>query len=77
MTDGRLASFLEYYLHEKPEIQALPDIFSVVVANPADTAARGGIVVDQLETPDQCVYLKVLRPLIALTKKNLDLVALM
>lgn len=53
MTDGRLGSFLEYYLQEKPEIQTLPDTFSVVVASPADTGARGGIVVDQLEIPDQ------------------------
>lgn len=53
MTDGGLIPFLDYYLQENPTIQALPARFSIVVANPADTSARGGIVVDQLEAPDK------------------------
>lgn len=31
----------------------MPQTFSLVVTNPADTASRGGLVVDQLITPDQ------------------------
>lgn len=53
MTGGGLTSFLEYHLQKNPNIQALPDRFSIIVANPADMGARGGIVVDQLDTPDQ------------------------
>lgn len=53
MTDGGLSPFLEYHLQENPVIQPLPDRFSVVVANPADMGSRGGIVIDQLDLPDQ------------------------
>lgn len=53
MVDGRLPPFLKHYLEEDPVISDLPDKFSVIVANPADTGARGGIVIDQLCIPDQ------------------------
>lgn len=53
MTDGGLSQFLKYYLQENPVVQALPDRFSVSVANPADMGSRGGIVIDQLDVPDQ------------------------
>lgn len=53
MTDGGLSPFLEYHLQKKPDIQALPNKYSIVIANPADMGARGGIVIDQLVVPDQ------------------------
>lgn len=53
MTDGGLSLFLKYYLQENPVIQPLPDRFSIVVASPADMGPRGGIVIDQLDIPDQ------------------------
>lgn len=53
MTDGELPTFLGHYLQENPVIPHLPNRFSIVVANPADMGARGGIIVDQLDVPDQ------------------------
>ena len=37
----------------------LPERFSIVVADPADMASRGGIVVDQLRDPDQLGSIEV------------------
>ena len=49
-------SLREFYLKVlgRNEIGAeLPQRFSMVVANPGDMGSRGGIIVDQLESPDQ------------------------
>lgn len=53
MTDGGLSPFLKHYLQEDPVIQPLPERFSVTVGNPADMGSRGGIIVNQLDIPDQ------------------------
>lgn len=53
MTEGLLPEFLSLALNEHSEIPALPKKFSIVVANPANMASRGGIIVDQLEEPDR------------------------
>jgi len=52
MTSMPLRKFYANVLgsEDRPE---LPEIFSIVVANPADMGSRGGLVVDQLITPDQ------------------------
>lgn len=60
MTDGALSGFLTRHLDETPVIPDLPNMFSLVVANPADTGSRGGIVVDQLEEPDRYVQYNAL-----------------
>ncbi|KAF8468375.1 hypothetical protein BDZ91DRAFT_695632 [Kalaharituber pfeilii] len=53
MTDGDIPSFLNYYIDAKPEIPVLPSAFRIVIANPADMGARGGIIVEQLHVYDQ------------------------
>ena len=53
MLDGGLSPFLRHYLEDSPTISELPSKFSIIAANPADMGSRGGIVIDQLSTPDQ------------------------
>jgi len=53
MIDGGLSPFLRHSLEDSPTIAELPSKFSIITANPADMGSRGGIVIDQLSTPDQ------------------------
>ncbi len=53
MTTSPLRDFYEYYLDGEQSLPELPMQFSIVIANPGDMGSRGGIVVDQLMSPDQ------------------------
>lgn len=59
MTEEAVSEFLVHHLAKSPVIPELPTRFSLVVASPADTGPRGGIVVDQLEEPDRYVQQSV------------------
>lgn len=48
-----LREFYAAILNPQAGLPALPQCFSIVVANPADMGSRGGLVVDQLAIPDQ------------------------
>ena len=49
------APLLEFYdiLGRKADRPRLPEEFTIMIANPADMGARGGLIVDQLLNPDQ------------------------
>ncbi|KAI9877754.1 MAG: hypothetical protein M1830_002919 [Pleopsidium flavum] len=53
MTTAPLRGFYEHYLDRGQDLPELPMIFSIVIANPGDMGSRGGIMVDQLMSPDQ------------------------
>ena len=53
MTTPALRDFYADILGTKKSRRLLPQDFSITIANPASTGSRGGLVVDQLMTPDQ------------------------
>ena len=57
------APLLEFYdiLGREADGPRLPQEFTIVVANPADMGARGGLIVDQLISPDQLGTINVER----------------
>lgn len=56
-----LREFYAAILNPQAELPALPECFSIVVANPADMSSRGGLIVDQLHLPDQLGKIDVSR----------------
>ena len=61
MSTPLLRKFYNGILGNSTELPQLPQKFGIVIANPADMASRGGIVVDQLVTPDQLGKIEVAR----------------
>ena len=61
MSTAHLCEFYSKILSNGAELPQLPERFSIVVTNPADMASRGGIVVDQLITPDQLGKVEIVR----------------
>ena len=57
------APLLEFYdiLGREVDGPRLPQEFTIVIANPADMGARGGLIVDQLHNPDQLGRINVER----------------
>lgn len=60
MTTGTLLEFYDI-LGREGDWAKLPQDFSIVVANPAAMGARGGLLVDQLISPDQLGTIEVKR----------------
>ncbi|KAI9815677.1 MAG: hypothetical protein M1827_002073 [Pycnora praestabilis] len=52
MTTIQLRNFYKRYLNDAPRLPKLPGNFSIVVADPGSMSSKGGIVIDQLESPD-------------------------
>lgn len=52
MTTTALRKFYAKVLSDEKDELALPLNFSITIANPADMGSRGGLIVDQLRTPD-------------------------
>lgn len=63
MSTSPLRKFYAATLSREAKSPALPQDFSIVVANPADMGPRGGLVVDQLDNPDQLGKIDVRRAL--------------
>ena len=61
MTTKSLTDFYHDVLSRETREPAVPTNFSVVVSNPAEMGSRGGLVVDQLETPGQLGRIEVKR----------------
>ena len=61
MSTAPLSDFYASVMGSGSERPALPFDFSLTVANPADMGSRGGLVVDQLRTPDQTGKIEVKR----------------
>ena len=61
MSTTPLRNFYFNVLDHATERATLPLNFSIVVANPADMGSRGGILVDQLRTPNQLGKIDVRR----------------
>lgn len=57
------APLLEFYgiLGREADWAKLPQNFTIVIANPADMCSRGGLLVDQLNNPDQFGRIEVER----------------
>ena len=57
------APLLEFYdiIGREVDGPRLPQEFTIVIANPADMGARGGLIVDQLHNPDQLGTINVER----------------
>ena len=57
------APLLEFYdiIGREADGPRLPQAFTIVIANPADMGARGGLIVDQLINPDQLGTINVER----------------
>ena len=61
MTTRPLREFYEYHLDRRRASPELPIQFSIMVANPGDMGSRGGIVVDQLISPERYGKIHVTR----------------
>lgn len=61
MTTASLREFYDQILTRKNTNPSLPQVFTILVANPASMTSRGGIVVDQLITPNQLGRIEVER----------------
>ena len=61
MTTAALRRFYADVLSGGIEVPAIPLEFSIIIANPADMGSRGGLVVDQLKTPDKLGRIDVKR----------------
>ena len=59
MTTPTLRAFYSHCLANEARMPDLPQVFEIVVANPADMGSRGGLQVDQLTSPDQLGKLHV------------------
>ncbi|KAI9759384.1 MAG: hypothetical protein M4579_002373 [Chaenotheca gracillima] len=55
MTTNRLSAFYEKHLDGAFTISQVPEQFAIMIANPGSMGSKGGIVVDQLMSPDQYV----------------------
>ncbi|KAI9840506.1 MAG: hypothetical protein M1837_001566 [Sclerophora amabilis] len=53
MTTDRLTAFYKEHVDQVATLPKTPDRFTIVVANPGMMGSKGGIVVDQLLSPDQ------------------------
>lgn len=60
MTTVPLLGFYDILGHEG-DWAKLPQDFTIMIANPADMGARGGLLVDQLNSPDQLGRIEVER----------------
>ncbi|KAL9129258.1 MAG: hypothetical protein Q9217_002238 [Psora testacea] len=60
MTTEPLREFYEHILSD-PGSLTLPSNFSIIVVNPADMGPRGGLVIEQLRSPDQLGRMDVVR----------------
>lgn len=69
MTTSLLREFYVQVLGKNEIGPERPPRFSMVVANPGDMGSRGGIIVDQLESPDQLGRIAVERCTISSTWK--------
>ena len=69
MTTVSLREFYAKILSSNEMEQELPQRFIMVIANPGDMGSRGGIVVDQLEDPDQLGRITVERSTTSTTWK--------
>ena len=61
MTTTSLREFYDQILSCENTTPSLPQVFTIVVANPASMTSRGGIVVDQLITPNQLGKIQIER----------------
>lgn len=61
MTTKSLREFYGQILNRENRTPNLPQVFTILVANPASMTSRGGIVVDQLITPNQLGRIEVQR----------------
>lgn len=61
MSTPQLRDFYADILDLKAEMPALPQTFSIAIANPADMGPRGGLKVDQLNIPGQLGIIDVSR----------------
>lgn len=61
METAPLRDFYKKHLNGRRELPMLPVKFSVVVPTSGDMGSRGGIIVDQLETPDLNGKIEVVR----------------
>lgn len=61
MTTPELRNFFDEVINKSDKFPELPEIFNIVVANPADMGSRGGLVVDQLVSPDRLGKVEVAR----------------
>lgn len=59
MTTRPLGEFYDRILERTTEKPHIPHHFAVVVANPASTGSRGGVVIDQLMSPNQLGKIEV------------------
>ena len=59
MTTQQLRKFYTHYLERDTAIPELPRAFQIVVANPRTMGSRGGLLVDQLVTPDHAGIIEV------------------
>jgi hypothetical protein len=70
MSTVALSKFYADILNPRAELPALPQSFSIVVANPADMGSRGGLVVDQLSISDQLGTIDISRSASTWTMKT-------
>lgn len=61
MTTTPLCKFYDQILSPENTAPSLPQVFTILVANPASMTSRGGIVVDQLITPNQLGRIQIER----------------
>ncbi len=61
MTTSTLSRFYEQTLSKEQTKPSLPLNFSIIVSNPASMGSRGGIIFDQLMSPNQLGRMLILR----------------
>ncbi|MCJ1466655.1 hypothetical protein MMC07_005275 [Pseudocyphellaria aurata] len=61
MTTTSLCEFYDQILSRQNTAPSLPQAFTMIVANPASMTSRGGIVVDQLMSPNQLGRIQIER----------------
>ena len=61
MSTEPLREFYEQTLRDGKMNNSVPHNFSIVVANPASMGSRGGIVIDQLISPNQLGKMRIVR----------------